>query len=70
MQLGNVIHIINVRIYLDMVFWPEYVGSWAEGFPPVHKINLGRLTQEDYKKSYHYETKIKKVKPKKISKEK
>lgn len=33
-----------------MVFWPEYVGSWAEGFPPVHRINLGRLTQEDYKK--------------------
>lgn len=47
-------YMINVRIYLDMVLWPEYVGSWPEGFPPEHRINLGRLTQDDC-------TKIKKV---------
>lgn len=32
---------------LDVVPWLEYVGMKAEGFPPVHKINLGRLTQDE-----------------------
>lgn len=35
--------------YLDEVFEFECVGIGAEGLPPVHKINFGRLTQLDCK---------------------
>lgn len=47
--IGGASLTLHSRTHLDVVLWFAYVGMEAVGFPPVHKINLGRLTQDVWK---------------------
>lgn len=62
------IFMVASRTYLGVVFWPMDVGMYPVGLPPVHNINLGLLTQEDWKSYMKCQTEFRTIHDKVICK--